>query len=53
MNKDLSRHIVVLDLVEFAIVLMDKIHVLGLDTLSELVYSGKGDLFKKIDGYDH
>ena len=35
MNKDLSRHIVVLDLVEFAIVLMDKIHVLGLDTLSE------------------
>jgi hypothetical protein len=40
MNKDLSRHIVVLDLVEFAIVLMDKIHV----------YSGIGDLFKKIDG---
>lgn len=35
MNKDLSRHIVVLDLVEFAIVLMDKIHVLGLDMLSE------------------
>ena len=40
MNKDLSRHIVVLDLVEFAIVLMDKIHVLGLDMLSECDQDG-------------
>lgn len=35
MNKDLSRHIAVLGLVEFAIVLMDKTHVLGLDMLSK------------------
>jgi hypothetical protein len=34
-NNYLSKHIVVLDLVEFVIVLMDKIHVLGLDMLSE------------------
>ena len=40
MNKDLSRHIVVLDLVEFVIVLMDKIHVLGLDMLSECDQDG-------------
>jgi hypothetical protein len=40
MNKYLSRHIVVLDLVEFVIVLMDKIHVLGLDMLSECDQDG-------------
>ena len=38
MNKDLSRHIVVLDLVEFAIVLMDKIHVLGSTIVRDLPY---------------
>ena len=40
MNKDLSIHIAVLDLVEFAIVLMDKAHVLGLDMLSKYDQDG-------------
>lgn len=40
MNKDLSIHIAVLDLVEFAIVLMDKTHGLGLDMLSKCDQDG-------------